>query len=178
MLGSFGNTRVIVANFFTPSYRIVGRVEVFTSGLVGLLNDPTTAFLKIEEASMARLNEPKRLADRVAQVRMVKRGLVAVALGRREDVGPESVARGGFGRNTPHQIRAITADYELEGTLEWSGRLDFTIMLTEGGEFIPLYDVKFRAIQFADLYLEAPAVLFNRRKVDMINLLSGGQGIS
>lgn len=178
MLGSFGNTRTIVANFFSPSYRIVGRVDVYTSGLLGLLNDPTTAFLKVEEASMARLNEPKRLADRVAQVRMVKRGLVAVALGRREDVGPESVARGGFGRNTQHQIRAITADYELEGTLEWSGRLDFTVMLTEGGEFIPLYDVKFRAVQFSDLYLEAPAVLFNRRKVDIINLLSGGQGIS
>lgn len=178
MLGTFGTTRGIVANFFSPSYRIVGRVEVSNSGLTGLLNDPNTSFLKVEEASMARLHEPKKLADRVPQVRMVKRGLVAVALGRREDIGPEGVARGGFGRITPHVIRAITAEYELEGTLEWSGRLDFKIMLTEGAEFIPLYEVKFRAVQFPDMYLEAAAILINRRKIDVINLLSSAQNVA
>ncbi len=178
MLGSTLNvTRNVTANLFTTSYRIVGRVEVSNStGMSGALNDTTTAFLKVEEANLARLHEPKKLADRAAQARLVKRGLVVVGLSRREDVGPEGVARGGYRSITSHQVRIITADFEIEGTLEWSGRLDFKILLTEGADFIPLYDAKFRAIQFPDLSLETPALFFNRRKVDIITLLSSPQG--
>lgn len=166
--------RSIVANFFTTSYRIVGRVEVGNSGLIGLLTDPSTSLLSLYDASTARLHEPKKLADRYNSLQLVKRGLVLVALGQKEDVGPEtSVHAGGFGKINRYAVRLITAEFEMQGTLEWSGRFELAVMLTEGrGDFFPLLDANLRSIQFPELELDSPALLFNRRKLDMVTLIS------
>ena len=72
MLSDPGANRTIVANFFSSSYRLVGKVQVANSGLIGLLNDPTTEFLRIEDVSTARIQQPKKLAERANLVRMVK----------------------------------------------------------------------------------------------------------
>ena len=173
MFASGSGKRPIVANFLTPRYRVVGTVHVGNSGLIGLLHDQNSSFLELSDVSMARIHEPRRLADRVDVVRMVKRGVVAIGVGRREDVGPQSIARGGFGRIAEYQVRAVTASYEFEGTLEYAGKFDLSAVLTEGiGEFIPLYDCKLRAIEYPDLNFESPALIFNRRKVDIITQLA------
>ncbi len=167
--GSSAPKRVVMANVLTSSYRIVGKIDVGTSGLVGMLTNPHSAFVELYEASMARIHEPRKLADRMPVVRLVKRGIVIVGLGRREDVGPQSIARGGFGRLSEYAIRALTSTYEIEGVLEYSGRFDLAGILVDGmGEFLPLYNAKVRAIQFPELEMESPALIFNRRKVDAI----------
>ena len=173
MLPSSG--RSIVANFFTPAYRIVGKVEVGNVGLLRMLRDPSTAFLQITDASMARLHEPKKLADRFDAIQLVKYGLVLIALSHREDVGVESLARGakGYDRTNMYPIRAITADFEMEGTLEWLGRFELAALLAGGkGDFYPLYNATMRAIQVPELEVETPALIFNRRKLDVVSLLS------
>ncbi|MFQ5616931.1 MAG: hypothetical protein ACE5GO_10810 [Anaerolineales bacterium] len=163
----------VVANFFTPSYRVVGKVQVGNSGLIGLLGDPSTSYLKILDASMARLHEPKRLADRFDVIQLVKQGLVVIAAGHREDIGPISVARGGYGRIQRYPIHAIMANFEMEGTLEWAGWFELGVLLTEGQrDFFPLYEATLRAIQFPELELESPALIFNRRKLDIVSRLS------
>lgn len=175
MLGVPASKRLIAANFFTPSYRILGKVQIGNSGLIGMLNDTTTAFVELHDVTMARVHEPRVLADRLDLTRLVKRGLEAIGVGRREDIGPQSIARGGFGRMTEYGIRAMTATFEVEGILEYAGRFELAAVLIEGmGEFIPFYEARLRAIQFPDLFMESPAILLNRRKIDIVTQLQQG----
>lgn len=167
-------SRAIVANFFTTSYRIIGKVDVGGSGLLGLLTDPSTSLIHLADASTARLHEPKRLADRYASLQVVKRGLVAIALSQREEVGLDSaVHTAGYTRVNKFPLRLITSHFEMQGTLEWTGRFELAAVLTAGsGDFYPLYEATMRAIQYPELELESPAIIFNRRKLDLISLLS------
>jgi hypothetical protein len=72
-----------------------------------------------------------------------------------------------------YAIRVTTQVYELEGTLEWSGRFDFATIMVEGiRDFVPLYDATLTAIMIPQLRIESPAILFNRGQVDLLALLS------
>jgi hypothetical protein len=167
-----GANRSIVANFFTPSYRILGRAFVGASGLVGALNDPNTSHIEVSEASMARLHEPKTIADKNDEIRLVKRGLVVIALGRETDAGSQVAARTGFGRVSRYPVRIVTGTFEMEGELEWAGRFELSALLADGGDFIPLYSATLRAIHYPDLNMKTPALLFNRRKLDIVRMIN------
>lgn len=168
------STRPIIANFFTTSYRIIGKVDVGSSGLIGLLSDPSTSLIHLMDASTARLHEPKRLADRYNSLQVVKRGLVVVALSQKEEVGPDNAGHtSGYSRINKYPMRLINSLFEMQGTLEWAGRFELAAMLTAGaGDFFPLYDASMKAIQHPELELASPAIIFNRRKLDLISLLS------
>src|SRR5258708_35786160 len=132
--------RVIAADFFTQSYRIVGKTMVPNTGIMGLVNDPTTSFMEILDARMARAHMPSKLVDHYEVVRIVKSQIFAIAMARREDLGPQALARGGYVRLTEYPMRITTPVYELDGGLGWAGRFDFsTIMVAGSGEVGPIY---------------------------------------
>lgn len=63
--------------------------------------------------------------------------------------------------------------FEIQGTLEWVGRFELAAMLTTGaGDFYPLYELKLKAIEHQELELDSPALIFNRRKLDLVSFLS------
>jgi hypothetical protein len=161
--------RLIAADFLTPSYRIVGKMMVPHSGVTGLMNDPTTSFMEVLDAKLARIHMPTKLVGEYQVVDLVKNNVFAVCLTRREDVGPAALARGGYQNLVKFKLRVTTQVYELEGTLEWTGRFDFATVMVEGiRDFVPLYDVTVTAILIPQLRIETPALLFNRRQVDLV----------
>ena len=163
--------RVISADFFTPSYRIVGKTMVPNTGILGLVNDPTTSFMEILDARMARAHMPSKLVDHYEVVRIVKSHIFAISLARREDLGPQALARGGYVRLTEFPMRITTPVYELDGVLEWAGRFEFSTIMVEGTrDFVPMYNAVITAILLPALRVESPAVLFNRNQVDILAL--------
>jgi len=162
-------SRFILANFFTPSYRILGRVEVGNSGLIGLMNDPNTSSVEVTQVSLARLQEPKVIVERLKEIRLVKRGIIVIGLGKENEVGPTTVARAGYGRVDRHMVRGISGTFEIKGEVEWAGRFNLSTLLVEGGDFFPMFDVSLRAVQFPNLQMKSAAVLFNRRKLDIVS---------
>jgi hypothetical protein len=165
--------RVIAADFFTPGYRIVGKTMVPNTGLLGLVNDPTNSFMEILDARMARAHMPSKLVDHYEVVRIVKSQIFAISLARREDLGPQALARGGYVRLTEFPLRITTPVYELDGTLEWAGRFDFSAIMVDGTrDFVPMYNTVITAILLPALRVESPAVLFNRKQVDILALKS------
>ena len=97
----------------------------------------------------------------------------SVCLPRREDVGLQALARGGYQNLVKYPIRVTTQVYELEGTLEWAGRFDFSTVMVEGTcDFVPLFDTILTAILIPSLRIESPVVLFNHKQVDILALLS------
>jgi len=166
-----GSLRLIPADFLTSGYRIVGKILVPSSGIMGLMNDTTNSFTEILDAKLARLHMPTKLVDHFEVVRLVKTQVFAVCLSRREDLGPQALTRGGYVRGTDYPIRVTSQVFELEGILEWAGRFDFSTIMVEGTrEFVPLYAGMLTAILIPTLKIESAALLFNRRHVDLLAL--------
>jgi len=162
-------TRLIKADFLLPGHRIVGEIAVANTGLMGLLNDPSTSFTEVLNASVSRIHMPTKLIGEYKVVRLVKGHLAAVCLARREDVGPQALARGGFAHLNTYELMVSTPVYELQGTLEWAGRFDFSTVMVEGTrEFIPLYTAETRAILIPTLHINSPAIMFNRNQISSL----------
>jgi hypothetical protein len=165
--------RMLSADFLTLSYRVVGKMMVPNTGVVGLMNDPTTSFMEVSEAKLARIHMPTKLVGEYKVIDLVKDNVFAICLSRREDIGPQALVRGGYKNLVEYSIRVTTQVYELEGTLEWAGRFDFATVMVEGvRDFVPLYDATLTAILIPQLRIESPAILFNRRQVDLLGLVS------
>jgi hypothetical protein len=165
--------RQLSADFLTPSYRVVGKMMVPSTGIIGMLNDTTTSFMEVMDAKLARIHMPTKLAGEYPVIDLVKNNIFAVCLTRREDVGPQALARGGYQNLVKYKIRVTTQVYELEGTLEWTGRFDFATVMVEGiRDFVPLYNASLTAILIPQLKIDSPAILFNRRQVDLLALIA------
>ncbi|MGB8213433.1 MAG: hypothetical protein WCE68_07720 [Anaerolineales bacterium] len=165
--------RMLSADFLTLSYRVVGKLMVPNTGVVGLMNDPTTSFMEVLDAKLARIHMPTKLVGEYKMIDLVKSNVFAICLTRHEDVGPQALARGGYQNLVEYSIRVTTQVYELEGKLEWTGRFDFATIMVEGvRDFVPLYDATLTAILIPQLHIESPAILFNRKQVDLLGLVS------
>ncbi len=161
--------RLLSADFLTLSYRVVGKMMAPNTGVVGMMNDKTSSFMEVMDAKLARIHMPTKLVGEYEVIDLVKTNLFAVCMTRREDMGPQALARGGYQNLAKFNVRITTQVYELEGTLEWTGRFDFTTIMVEGiRDFVPLYDATLTAILIPQFRIESPAILFNRRQVDLL----------
>ena len=173
MPDSSGTHRSLSADFLTLSYRVVGKILTPSAGIIGMMNDSTTSYMEVLDAKLARIHMPTKLIGEYDMIDIVKTNLFAVVLNRREDVGPQAVVRGGYQNMIKYTIRVTTQVYEVEGTLEWSGRFNFATAMIEGiRDFVPLYNATITAILIPQLRIESPAILFNRRQVDLLALIS------
>jgi hypothetical protein len=165
--------RVLSADFYTSSYRIVGKVMVASTGIVGLANDTNNSVMEILDARLARVFMPSKLVSHYEVLRVVKAQIFAIALARREDLGPVALARGGYVRMTEYPIHISSSVYDMQGTMEWAGRFDFSAVMVEGNrDFVPAYNATLTAILIPALKAESPAILFNRKHVDLLGLTS------
>ena len=163
--------RVLPADFLTLSYRVVGKVMSPNTGIVGMMNDPTSSFTEVLEAKLARIHMPTKLTGEYNVIELVKHNVFAVCLTRREDVGPQAIARGGYQKMFNYVVHITSQVYEVTGTLEWAGKFDFATVMVEGSrDFVPLYNVTLTAILIPQFRIESPAILFNRRYVDTLGL--------
>ena len=162
-----GATReVINGDFFTPGYRMTGKLNVGHAGLVRLLNDPTTSLAEIQDVYLSRANAPGKILTHFSIAHVPKTRLELVLVGRREEVGPLGVARGDTVHE--HEVLVTTGDFEIRGTLEQIGRLDVPTLLFEGSaKFFLLYKATIVALAAADVQFTAGAVLVNRSRIDL-----------
>jgi hypothetical protein len=160
-------TRNIPAEFLTNNHYVFGQIKVTNTGLMGVLSDANSSYVEINDASMARILKPDKIIDYAPLLWIVKPRLTAVILSKTEYVGTASLARGGYSRLSQYPVRLTTPVYEVSGTLEWSGRLDFSVVIGEGSNaFLILYDAVVSATLFPALHMECPALLLNRKVVD------------
>lgn len=165
--------RFVPADILTSGYRITGKIAITTQGAAGFLNDINRSALEIQDAHMARLHMPTKLVDRFEVVRTMKRRAHIVCLSRREDVGPQSIVRGGYLNVVEYQLRLTTPIFEIEGMMELPGRFDFASLVSEGTrEFLPVFNATITAILLPNLRVESAGILVNRRQVDLVALLN------
>ena len=164
--------RFVPVDIYTSGYRVVGKVMVANAGVIGIMNDSTNSTLEVHDARLAKVHMPTKLVDHFDLVRMVKQRIVAICLSRIEDLGPKSLTRGGFGSTAEYPVSMITQVYEVEGTLELTGRFDFQGLMYEGTrEFIAAYNATLTAVLIPNVRVESPAILVNRHHADIVALL-------
>ncbi len=165
--------RFLPADILTSGYRVVGKMMVSNTGVMGMVNDPTHSALEIHDARLARLHMPTKLVDHFELVRMMKTHVYAVCMARREDLGPQALVRGGFANVVEYPARVTTQMFEIEGTLEMPGRFDFNALITEGTrDFIPIFNAALTAILLPNLRVEGAGMLINRKQIDVVALLN------
>jgi hypothetical protein len=165
--------RFVPADILTAGYRAVGKVMASNTGVMGALNDTTHSALEVHDVRMARIHMPTKLVDHFELVRMMKVHVYAMCLARREDLGPQALVRGGYTNMVEYPVRITTQVFEIEGTVEVSGRFDFASLIGEGTrQFLPVFNATLTAILIPSLRVESPGILVNRKQIDMLALLS------
>ena len=165
--------RFVSADIYTSSYRVVGKLMVANTGVIGLMNDTTNSAMEVHDARLAKIHMPTKLVDHFNMVRMVKSRVMVMCLSRREDLGPAALVRGGYGTITDYPARITSQTYEVEGTMELPGRFDFQGLMFEGSRnFLPLFDAVLTAILIPNLRVESPGMLVNRTHADVVALLN------
>ena len=155
--------RLIPAEILTSSHYIFGQIKVIQSGLVGMLSDTTNSYLEINDASIAPIHKPSSVMNYTTQLYMVRSEVAAVCLSKREYMGLQGVMKGGFQRLFPYPVQISTRTYDISGIIEWSGRFEFSALLTEGtSHFIIISDATLTAPLFSEVKIESPVILINR----------------
>ncbi len=160
--------RQITVDFITSSYRVVGKVLVTHSGMLGLMTDTNSSVVEVHDAQLARLHMANRLANRFEIVRLVKNQIAAVCLNRRDDLGPM-----GYGHNpgNSYPLHIVTANYEINGSLDWTGQFDISAIMAKGTrDFIVLENANISAILIPTLHIESRVLLVNRNSIEIVAL--------
>jgi hypothetical protein len=97
--------RMLSADFLTQSYRVVGKIMVPNTGIIGLVNDPTNSFIEVVDAKLAQIHMPTKLVGEYKVVDLVKDNVFVICLTRREDMGPQALTRGGYQNMVEYSTR-------------------------------------------------------------------------
>ena len=159
-------TTQLVADFFTHSYRISGRVDVKSRRLADQLEDRTTSFLQLEDAYVSSLEHP---ADIVASHTLSifrKEKIVAVLVAREEDGLSTQYSYGSYRGGHLQEAVLIIPAFEVQGYLQLSGKRDLRSVVTEGNHFVPMRDARMTLSARPDTEFTGGLVLINRDHVE------------
>jgi len=156
----------VVADFFTHSYRISGRVNVRYRKLAAQLNDQNSAFIQLEDAYISNIEHPADIATSYADAVIRKRNITAVIVSRQEDGLMKEHAYGSYLGAYVRKVFLTVPAFEIEGHLRLSGKLDLRTVLTSGtDDFIIVLDGQMKSSVRTDVTFTGGAILVNKDHV-------------
>ncbi len=162
----------IEVDIVTSSHWITGMIYPGARGLFSHINMPTESSIEIEAGELSTLFKRSQSAERFSRMWLVKSEIAAILVGTRTGLGPTSVVRAGYTKPFPHSVRVLLEGFELYGKIHSVGRFEFSTVIFEGDSlFTPLYDARIQSILFPKSQADAPALLFNRKRVQALTLI-------
>lgn len=167
---------LVNADILTEAHRISCRIAVGPHGLIGLLNDATTSLLEIEEVYFSRLQQPAKIVAQYEAAHVTKAQITLIVLARREDLGPQGLARGGYTRVFPVPVLITTPEYEVQGTVEVVRQFDAVELLVGGtGRFVQVYNAAAVPTLYGETSFSGGVILVNRARVELITPTTHGK---
>jgi hypothetical protein len=161
--------RLIPADFLTSSQYIFGQLKTTQSGVLGMLSDTTTSYVEVNEASMASIHKPDKVTNYAPLIWLVKNQIVAVCLSKKNYAGSQAAMHSGYKRVFEYPVQVTTPFYDITGTLEWSGRFEFSALMSDGtNAFLMLNEAVLTAPLFPALHIESSTILLNRNFLDTL----------
>ena len=171
-MASSVTNRLIPAEILTSSHYIFGQIKVSQSGLLGMLTDTTNSHLEINDTSIAPIHKPSSVMNYTPQLYLVRSEVAAVCLSKRDYMGLQGVMKAGYQRLFPYPVQISTRTYDISGTIEWSGRFEFSALLTEGtSNFFIVNDATLNAPLYPELKISSPIIILNRSFLESLILI-------
>ena len=154
----------------TDTHRLSCRVLVGSPGLITALNDPMHSLLEAEDVYFSRLQQPAKIVAHHEAASLNKSTIALVVVKRREDLGPQGIARGGYTRVGAVPVTVTTPQFEITGTLEVLKQFDAVELLLGGSaRFLPIYEACAVPSQFPETSYTGGAILVSRSMVTLIS---------
>ena len=166
----------INVDLLTDTHRISCRLEAGNLGIVGVLNDMTSSVFLVEDAYISRLQQPAKIIEHRPTVFIAKSTLSLALIGRREEIGPQGLARGGYTQMVPYPALVTTPAFEIRCILEVPGKLDAGALLAGGTtKYILAYKATVIATTKSDIPYTSEVLIINRNLVELIAPDQGGK---
>jgi hypothetical protein len=166
----------INVDLLTETHRISCRLDAGNLGIVGVLNDINTSVFQVEDAYISRLQQPAKIIEHRPTVYVVKSTLSLALVARREEIGPQGLARGGYTQIVSFPVLITTTAFEIRGILELPGKLDVGALLTIGtGKYVTAYNVNILATAQSDIPYTSDVLIINRNTIQAIAPDQGGK---
>jgi hypothetical protein len=156
----------LVADFFTHSYRISGRLSVRYRKLADQLNDHTTAFLQLEDAYISNVERPADIsASNITSV-LRKANITAAIVANQEDGLPREHTYGSYFGAYVCQVFVTVPSFQIRGHLRLSGKMDLRTVLTSGtDDFVTILDGEMKSSARPDVTFAGGAILLNKEHI-------------
>ena len=166
--------RLLSADFLTLSYRVVGKMMVPNNGMLGMMNDTTHSFMEVVDAKLAPIHMPTKLVGEYEIIDLVKHNVFAVCL---DAAGKMRVPRHWRGVVIKIWLNIPSGSPPRSTSWKgfWNGPGDLILprcWWRVPGISSPLYNATLTAILIPQLRIESPAILFNRRQVDLLAVIT------
>ena len=164
---------IIHIDLFTDAYRVSGRAQVGTSGLLSELNNPNSDYLDMEDAYLSRIHEPGKIVDSYAEVSFRKSNINFIILQDRRQGAAQgsSHARALFSRGKPIQIFLTVPSFEIHGEVMHDGRISPSVILVHTlGQFQPVFEGTASAALFPDISYSGDMILVQKSLIGIFCL--------
>lgn len=159
-------TSWLVADFFTHSYRISGRVEVRYRKLADQLNDHTTAFLQLEDAYISNIEHPADIVASHTTSILHKDNVTSIVVALQEDGLLREHTYGSYLGAYLRKVFVTVPSFEIQGHLRLSGKLDLRTVLTTGTDkFVSILDGQMKFSVRPDITFTGGAILVNKSHI-------------
>ena len=164
---------IINIDLFTDAYRVSGRTQVATSGLISELNNPNTDFLDLEDAYVSRIHEPGKIVGSYSEASFRKRNINFIILQDRRDGTVMGTAHGRsiFARGRPIPVFLTIPSFEIVGSVIHDGQTaPSTILVHTLGHFQPIFDAVACAALFPHVTYSGDLILVQKDYVGIFCL--------
>lgn len=152
----------------TDSFRVSGRVNVTTSGLLAELNSTSSDYLKLEDTYISRLFDSGNILAHypIATFRKENISFVAIHEQRQGILMETAHSRSVYARGKELDALITVPAFEIEGTVMTDGRVaPENILVLTVGSFQPVFNAQAIASQDPELQFRGEIMLVNKGRV-------------
>ncbi len=161
----------LAVDFFTQSYRISGHIDVRRRALFDILNDPTTGFVRLEDAYISPLDRPGEIIATYSATTLVKANLTFAIVPLQEDALSRKQTYGSYLGTFLQQVFLTVPSFEIVGYLRLSAKVDLRRVLTsETSQFIAVLDGRVRGSIRPDITFTGGGILVNKRHIGAFSI--------
>ncbi len=168
MASTFGGRSLINLDMFTDAYRVTGRTQVGSGGIVGELSNPNTKYLEIQDAYVSRIQDPGTIIASYKIAAFRKDNINFLLLQDRRDGIPSSTAhtRSAFSRGRQIPVFLTVPSFEIQGEVFHEGKVTVPdILIQSMGRFQSVFGAKASASIQPDIFYSGDLIMVQKDRI-------------
>ena len=168
MASSFGGRNLINLDMFTDAYRVTGRTQVGSGGILAELSNPNTKYLEIQDAYVSRIQDPGTIVASYKMAAFRKDNINFLLLQDRRDGIPASTThtRSVFTRGREIPVFVTVPSFEIQGAVIHEGKVTVPdILIQSMGRFQSIFAAKASASIQPDISYSGDLIMVQKDRI-------------